>query len=58
MTDLTDAELDDLIAYTGLDLVLQMPTFTALPVVFFYRNKQGRIMFTTIVKRNLAESIF
>ena len=58
MTFLTEDELTELITYSGLDLVLSIPGFKATPVIYFFRSSSGKVKFTTIVKKNLAESIF
>ena len=57
MTKLTDTELNLLIVSSGLDLVLAMPSFKAVPIIHYTRTKEGKIRFITIIKKSLGENI-
>ena len=58
MTYLTEDEITKILTYSGLDLVLSIPGFKATPVIHFFRTSSGKVKFTTIVKKDLSESIF
>ena len=53
---LTEKEADEIITYTGLDIVLELPVWQAFPVVHFSRNSSNNIDFITIVKKNAVMS--
>jgi hypothetical protein len=50
MNDLTDAELNEIMTYTGMDILMLMPTWRRIPVVHFGRDRNGIIRFITILK--------
>ena len=48
--ELNPAEVQEIITYTGLDLLMLMPEWSKLPVVHFRRDKHGVVQFITILK--------
>ena len=48
--ELNPAEVQEIITYTGLDLLMLMPEWSKLPVVHFRRDKDGVVQFITILK--------
>ena len=48
--ELSPTELQEIITYTGLDLLMLMPEWNKLPVVHFCRDRRGVVQFITILK--------
>jgi hypothetical protein len=50
MTNLSEAELNEIMMYTGMDLLMLVPKWTKLPVIHFCRDTRGVVQFVTILK--------
>ena len=50
MNNLTEAEINEIMIYTGMDLLMAMPEWRKTPVVHWCRDKRGVIQFITILK--------
>ncbi len=48
--ELNPAEVQEIITYTGLDLLMLVPEWRKLPVVHFRRDKHGVVQFITILE--------
>ena len=48
--ELSPTELQEIITYTGMDLLMLMPEWSKLPVVHFCRDRYGVVQFITILK--------
>ena len=48
--ELNPAEVQEIITYTGLDLLMLVPEWRKLPVVHFCRDRYGVVQFITILK--------
>jgi len=56
MVELSAAEAEQIIEYTGLDLVLELPHWVVIPVVFFSRDKTGLARIVTIMRKDPISS--
>ena len=51
MTELTEAELDIITSYTGMDMAMQY-SLAFTPVVHFGRDAQGVVKFVTVLRES------
>ena len=56
MVELSEAETEQIIAYTGLDLVLMLPQWHVVPVVFYSRDSSGIANFVTLTRKETFSS--
>jgi len=56
MVELSTAEAEQIIAHTGMDLVLMLPEWQVVPVVFYSRDESGLANFVTLTRKETISS--
>ena len=51
LTELTEAEVDIITSYTGMDIAMQYP-LDSTPVVYFGRDDRGVVKFVTVLRES------
>ena len=51
LTELTEAEVDIITSYTGMDMAMQY-SLAFTPVVYFGRDAQGVVKFVTVLRES------